>query len=768
MSALRPHKFHNLPDELKTYKSWVLWRYEESDGEKPTKVLYQLNGYHASVNDLTTWATFNQVVTAYEAESGWAGIGYVFSDMCPYGGVDLDKARSEENLAVQMRVYQEFNSYSERSPSGNGLHIIFRGSLPSGRRRGDIEIYTKLRFFTMTGDVWPADEPPKPIRDCQIFAEILYNQMAKNVEIYKFEGDGVQRHEDRVILEMALAAINGDKFKTLLTGDWRLLYASQSEADFAFINIVSFYTQNRAQIERIFLASPLGARSKAKRKDYVSRMIERSFDIQLPPLDMDGLYNNVQAQIAEAKAEPVAEFKPEPPADAITYPRGLVGDIARYIYAAAPRPVHELAIAGALGLMAGIVGRAYNVSGTGLNLYLLVLAATGTGKEAISSGIAKLVTQVAAIKTSGEMSAPSITKFIGASEISSGQAIYKALAKQPNYLSVIGEFGYKLQIMSSERANSNDMLLKRTLLDLYSKSGKGQQFFGMQYSDKEKDVAAITSPAFSILAESTPETFLKAVDERMIIDGLLPRFLTLEYFGDRPEPNPNHSNARPSPDLIDMLARLVVQCHNLNGQGTPIDVAFEPIAAAMEKSFNDYCDTKIRGNSEVLRQLWSRAHLKLLKVAALIAVGANPLNPVITKEDIEWSYRLIALDTDKLISRFEKGEVGDQDAAASDKQMKDVIKACLHYVNSDYQALASYKVDANAHKMQLIPHKYLMQKVYSTASFRADKRGKAQAFTNTIKALIDTGNILQVPPQQLENLGMQAGTKYYMLRDITF
>ena len=77
-----------------------------------------------------------------------------------------------------------------------------------------------------------------------------------------------------------------------------------------------------------------------------------------------------------------------------TRPPGLVGDIADYILNAAPRPVPHIALAGAIGLMAGVCGRAFNVSGTGLNLYVLLIAETGTGKEGIASGISSLIAAI--------------------------------------------------------------------------------------------------------------------------------------------------------------------------------------------------------------------------------------------------------------------------------------------------------------------------------------------------------------------------------------
>lgn len=132
----------------------------------------------------------------------------------------------------------------------------------------------------------------------------------------------------------------------------------------------------------------------------------------LPPVDIDGLQNQLQEAIEkrqredlkkakslqneQQKAQPTSDNEPQklkPSKDVYSVPPGLVGEIAQFIYAQAPRPVPEIALAGALGMVAGIAGRAYNVSGTGLNQYTLLLAPTGTGKEAIASGIDKLFRQ---------------------------------------------------------------------------------------------------------------------------------------------------------------------------------------------------------------------------------------------------------------------------------------------------------------------------------------------------------------------------------------
>jgi hypothetical protein len=53
----------------------------------------------------------------------------------------------------------------------------------------------------------------------------------------------------------------------------------------------------------------------------------------------------------------------------------------------------------------------------------------------------------------------------------------------------------------------------------------------------------LLSPAFSILGESTPERFYGALNEDMISEGLLPRFLLIEYKGNRPPLNEHHTSS---------------------------------------------------------------------------------------------------------------------------------------------------------------------------------------------------------------------------------
>jgi putative DNA primase/helicase len=156
-TAVNPPIVENIPAQLTERPQWVCWRLEERDS-KPTKVPYipgTLRG--ASSTDLLTWRTFSEALAAYEAgEQPYDGIGFVFCSGDPFAGIDLDDCRNPETGEVapwaQKIIDATEDGYVEASPSGTGIHVIVEGRVrDGGMRKGPIEMYSRERFFTITG-----------------------------------------------------------------------------------------------------------------------------------------------------------------------------------------------------------------------------------------------------------------------------------------------------------------------------------------------------------------------------------------------------------------------------------------------------------------------------------------------------------------------------------------------------------------------------------------------------------------------------------------
>jgi len=144
-------KVECIPEELTIRPQWVVWK---AVGDKPDKVPYSVRtGRKASSTDLMTWSTFEEAAEAYE-HGEYAGLGFVFSSADPYTGIDLDDCVDEngEIALWALEIARYFDSYTELSATSTGLHIIVRGNVPN-RRKGEVEVYSSKRFFTVTGHV---------------------------------------------------------------------------------------------------------------------------------------------------------------------------------------------------------------------------------------------------------------------------------------------------------------------------------------------------------------------------------------------------------------------------------------------------------------------------------------------------------------------------------------------------------------------------------------------------------------------------------------
>ena len=689
MNATRPDdpREANLPNELKALTQWVCAGSDKAPVDAKT-------GRSASVTDPTTWSSFDVALRA-----GHPHIGFVLTEDDTYSFIDLDKPRTAEQAEGHRRILDAFESYAETSQSGEGVHIVCRGRVPRGARRDQVEVYSDRRYMICTGNVIR----DLPVADCQDQLDILFSKMggsSSNGAATLTEVGEVLTDEE--IIELASDASNAHKFLKLVDGEWEGDYPSQSEADFALVNMLCFYSRSNQQCRRLFRSSGLGQRAKAQRDDYLDGMISKIRAEEAPRMDLSSLITAGpgprSATVVPADVPVLTPPAPVPEAlgneagtgDGTTYAPGLVGDLARDIYGSSHRPVLEYSMASALGLVAGVVGRQFNVNGTGLNVYLMVTGTTGTGKEAVRNGIDRMVEAVT-------RKVPAVVDYIGPATFASGQAIVRRLDSQPCFVSVQGEFGLTLQTLCDPKANKNDIVMRRVLLDLYIKSGRASVLYPTAYSDPQKNTKSVASPAVTLIGESTPESFFDGISRAEVAQGLIPRFVIIEYLGDRVDANPDTRSA-PAPRLVQRLADLVECVLRMRASNTVRDVELSPAAAVLLSDFDVYCDERIRaGDGDVVRQVWSRAHLNALRIAAILAAASNPQSPVVSEEEAAWALSLVKRCASRLERRFMEGDVG----GGPGKQLADIRRILGEYFKKPISKLRSYGVKQVLHSSRL-------------------------------------------------------------------
>ncbi len=272
----------NIPEELKSQRQWVCW----VDDKTPIDPL-TLRG--ADTTEATTWGSFEQAFKAigktatYKNKDGIMvrsevlGVGFVLAN--GYAGVDLDSHNNPIPDGIVDEFTQKLDSYTEKSRSGDGFHIIGKSSKePKAKRKKTVpflEMYTQGRYFIMTGDVVES----KPIRD---FTEEFIGLNEKYLPKVKKPSAKANATnitlDDAELLSRARKAKNGAIFDKLFSGDWTG-YPSQSEADQAFCNMLAFWTGRDAdQMERIFRQSGLYRDKCDKHPTYLAGTIQKAID----------------------------------------------------------------------------------------------------------------------------------------------------------------------------------------------------------------------------------------------------------------------------------------------------------------------------------------------------------------------------------------------------------------------------------------------------------------------------------------------------------
>ena len=324
-----------VPEQLHDYLQFICWRYEWRN-DRWTKVpVNPRNGKPASVDDAATWADLEGTLQR-AVELDCDGIGFVFTRTDPFCGVDLDHCLNLQTGEVTEQAatfVEQLDSYTEVSPSGTGLHVLVRGKPTVDRQRGSgVEVYGWDHYLTITGRAYGGSSTRIKERrnELQSLCAQLFGDEPQPATTTAPQ-DKAQPVElsDNELIAKAKSARNGDWFTALWEGRWQELgYESQSEADFALMGSLRFWTGgDEERMVALFRASGL-MRAKATRDDYLVSMARKLIDAG------GDVYAETQAPeatylVAGAANESDAGDWPAPLADAAFH--GVIGEAVRII-----------------------------------------------------------------------------------------------------------------------------------------------------------------------------------------------------------------------------------------------------------------------------------------------------------------------------------------------------------------------------------------------------------------------------------------------------
>ena len=159
----------NIPSEMKFNALWCGWKYSMIDGEQRKTPINVSTGAFAKSNDKSTFTSY-PILLKYihkywvKDENGKFESGIAIGVFNDFSAVDIDNCVGDngELTPMALDIVNSINSYTETSPSGHGIRIIFHSKKKFDKdtyyihnAKLGLEIYisdTTNKFLTITGN----------------------------------------------------------------------------------------------------------------------------------------------------------------------------------------------------------------------------------------------------------------------------------------------------------------------------------------------------------------------------------------------------------------------------------------------------------------------------------------------------------------------------------------------------------------------------------------------------------------------------------------
>lgn len=449
---------------------------------------------------------------------------------------------------------------------------------------------------------------------------------------------------------------------------------------------------------------------------------------------------------------PSTSFEPAPAVpNYIANAPGMLGDVARWITATAPKSQPELSLAAAIALCSVVMGRCYRSQfGNFTSLFLIMVAKSTEGKEHPQACVEKVLT------------AAGLPQLLGGSGYTSPGAVYTALMRSPAHIATIDEMG---KLLKSSRAKGNAH--GEAAID------KLVECFGRQdgilrpptYSSMSDLAKAITStervvhnPAITLLGATTPATFYENLTADLVMDGFLGRCIVVESkqprqvtrFVDRTAPPQKivdwckavHCSTVVAGDIGKLsLAEQAPSIIELN-----FDDACRPLMDAFEIELNK---EKSAAEGEGLDVLLGRTLEKSMKLAMIVCKAESPDNTLVRAHHLEWAINYVREYDTTLVRAVRENQSRNE----TDAELKRVVK----YVANVRQYIGTKEGARWARHLQagMMPHSMLLRLSHI----------KARPFQELVDTLVETKQLQKIVGELLGDEMATTGALYMIPKE---
>lgn len=422
----------------------------------------------------------------------------------------------------------------------------------------------------------------------------------------------------------------------------------------------------------------------------------------------------------------------------LSNPPGILGDIARWITATAPKSQPELALAAAIALCSVIMGRTYRSQyGNWTSLYLVMVAKSTEGKEHPQACVEKV------------LSSAGLTNLIGGSGYTSSGAVYSALLKEPCHVATIDEMGKLLKVSRAKGQSHTEAALDKLVEAFGRQDGvlRPPTYSTMTLSKTQSVSVAervVHNPAITLLGATTPGTFFENLTDDLVMDGFLGRCLVVQSrqprqltrFVDRTDPPQKiiewctavHVGNAADGNLAGMLpADMPAKVIEL-----PLDESCRPLMDAFESRLND---AKEACEGEGLDVLLGRTLEKAMKISMIVCKAENPDNKTVMPNHLEWAINFVHHYDSALVRAVRTERVASQTDAN--------VKRAIEYIRNATKYTTDTKY-APALMTGAMPHSKLLKLM----------KMSARDFKEVMDTAVESGAVLKSPGSEFGLAGI--------------
>jgi len=629
---LSKERIENIPVEMRYEDKWVNWN--------PKKVpIDPKTGKFAKCSDPETWGTFNQALIKTTEHGAELGIGFCLGE--EYCSLDFDHVINPEtgewHSPEAKEVFDQLDGcgYVEKSPSGDGLHVIFwctkptgvvskkrLGSVPWTDKESAIEFFgangedSKHRYMTVTGD----NEGYEGYKITKVADGVVakigakYFQKAKApaidyVEVQRrLDGRGISSTLDRYVEKIIQETSQGEGGR-----NGKLFSIAGNVAAHAGYD----FDRTLAAVQEINAKCMYPPVEQRELYRIVDNSINKGTRRVVNPLSSPAMESAIQLDhidplkwipevVEEEKKTHTFDFKK------LRDSSGFIGKYMRYMLARGDMDMPQLQLAGALSIMSSTLTGKIEIHGKygklAPNMFIAAFAPSGFGKSNY-------------IRTNQHiMKELNLGHRAGAEKMTSGAGF----AQELGVCSVTSMYYDEIQELFKGEADSKLTGSKADMLKM-AQTKSGDDFKPTCYADPSKNVV-IEYCAPTISGWGVGEIWWENFPEWAKSDGTLGRMLILEDGNECLDSEKDiEGDASIPSSLVEWLRRWghegdYTLLEDKNIQPREIKVfTYEPEAEEMMHDWSKKIRRRGANHRTELTDAWNQSGRKVAKLACLFA-----------------------------------------------------------------------------------------------------------------------------------------------------